>query len=103
MGSDIFTREAGERVFHDKIQQSSINFTRFSIGKRSNRSAKEIIIIGIGEVTQFSIILSHRDKQTIQHTSKQEASEEEVNGREGEENGKGEVGERKMRGKWQIM
>ena len=59
-------------IFHDKIQQSSINFTRFSIGKRSNRSAKKIIIVGIGKVTQFSVILSHHDKKAIQHTSKQE-------------------------------
>ncbi|MCL8557234.1 hypothetical protein NAB29_19150, partial [Proteus mirabilis] len=69
-------------IFHDKIQQSSINFTRFSIGKRSNRSAKKIIVVGIGKVTQFSIILSHRDKQAIQHTSKQEASEKEANEKE---------------------
>ena len=69
MSSGILTRKACELVFHNKIQQSSINFTRFSIGKRSNRSAKEIIIVGIGEVTQFSSILSHRDKQanTLAH------------------------------------
>ena len=36
-----------------------------NIGKRSNRNAKEIIIIGIGEVTQFGSILSHRDRQAI--------------------------------------
>ena len=81
MGSGIFTRKAGELFFHDKIQQSSINFTRFSIGKRSNRSAKKIIVVGIGKVTQFSIVLSHRDEQAIQHTSKQEASEKEANGK----------------------
>ena len=63
MSSGIFTRKASELILHNKIQQNSINFTRFSISKRSNQSAKEIIIIGIGEVTQFSIILSHRDKQ----------------------------------------
>ena len=63
MSSGIFTRKAGKLIFHNKIQQSSIDFTRFYIGKRSNRSAKEIIIIGIGEVTQFVSILSHRDKQ----------------------------------------
>ncbi len=82
-------------IFHDKIQQSSINFTRFSFGKRSNRSAKKIIIV--------SIVLSHRDKQAIQHTSKQEPSEKEADGKRGRLNGKGEVGERKTRGKWQIM
>ena len=72
MGSDIFTWKAGKRIFVDKIQQSSINFTRFNISKRSNRSANKIIVVGIGKVTQFSVILSHRDKQAIQHTSKQE-------------------------------
>ena len=70
MCSGTFTRKARELIFHDKIQQSSINFARFSIGKRSNQSAKKIIVVGIGKVTQFSIILSHRDKQAIQHTSK---------------------------------
>src|SRR4051812_37680140 len=83
MGSDIFTRKASELIFHDKIQQSSINFTRFSIGKRINRSAKKIIVVGIGKVTQFSIILSHHDKQAIQHPSKQKASEKEANGKRG--------------------
>ena len=62
MSSDILTRKAGELIFHNKIQQSSIDFTRLNIIKRSNRSTKEIIIIGIGEITQFGIILSHRDK-----------------------------------------
>ena len=56
-------RKAGELIFHNNIQQRSIDFTRFGIGKRSNQSAKEIIIIGISEVTQFGSILSHRDKQ----------------------------------------
>ena len=82
MGSGIFTRKADELIFHDKIQQSSIDFTRFSIGKRSNRSAKKIIVVGIGKVTQFSIVLSHCDKQAIQHTSKQEEGEKEANGKE---------------------
>ena len=41
--------------------------TRFSIDKRSNRSAKEIIVVGIGKVTQFSIVLSHSDNQAITH------------------------------------
>ena len=82
MCSGIFTRKARELIFHDKIQQSNINFARLSIGNRSNWSAKKIIVVGIGKITQFSIILSHRDKQAIQHTSKQEASEKEANGKE---------------------
>ena len=57
------------------------DFIRFSVENRSNRSAKKIIVVGIGKVIQFSIVLSHRDKQAIQHTSKQEASEKEANGR----------------------
>ena len=64
MGSGIFTRKAGELIFHNKIQQSSIDFTRLKIIKRSNRSTKEIIIIGIGKFTQFGIILHHRDQQS---------------------------------------
>src|SRR4051812_28402117 len=99
MSSGIFTRNAGELIFHNKIQQSSIDFTRFSIGKRSSRSAKEIIIIGIGEVTQFGSILSHRDKQAIQHTSKQKSSEEKTNGeREGEGDWERESGRIKRQG-----
>ena len=82
MGSGIFFRKAGKRIFHDKIQQGSINFTRFSIGKRGNQSTNKIIVVGIAKFTQFSIILRHRDKQAIQHTSKQEASEKEANGKE---------------------
>ena len=81
MGSSIFTMKAGELILHNKIQQSSINFTRFSIGKRSNLSANKIIVVGIGKVTQFSIVLRHSDKQATQHTSKQEASEKEANGK----------------------
>ena len=56
MGSGIFTRKAGELIFHNKIQQSSIDFTRLNIIKRSNRSTKEIIIIGIGE--SHNLVLS---------------------------------------------
>ena len=84
MSSGIFTRKVGELIFHIKIQQSGIDFTRFSIGKRSNWSAKEIIIIGISEVTQFGSILSHRDKQAIQHTSKQKANGQKEANRERE-------------------
>ena len=71
-------------IFHDKIKQSSINFTRFNIGKRSNRSANKIIVVGIGKVTQFSVILNHRDKQAIQHTSKQKARRQKEANRERE-------------------
>ena len=76
MGSDIFTRKAGELIFHNEIQQSSIDFTRLNIIKRSNRSTKEIIIIGIGKVTQFGIILRNRDKQSNTQANKK-ASERE--------------------------
>ena len=76
MGSGIFTRKAGELILHNKIQQSSIDFTRLNIIKRSNRSTKEIIIIGIGKVTQFGIILRHRDKQSNTQANKK-ASERE--------------------------
>ena len=36
------------KIFHDKIQQSSINITRLrTSGGRSNRSADKIIVVGI--------------------------------------------------------
>ena len=62
MSSGIFTRKAGELIFHNKIQQSSIDLTRLNIIERGNRSTKEIIIIGIREITQFGIILHHGNK-----------------------------------------
>ena len=75
----------------NNIQQSSINFTRFSIGNRSNQSAKKIIVVGIGKVTQFSIILSHRDKQAIQHTSKQETGKRRQIDKEEEDGERGRI------------
>ena len=93
MARGILIRSTGKLIFHDKIQQTSINFTRFNIGKRSNQSANKIIIVGIRKVTQFSIILSYRDKKAIQHTSTQEASEkrrtEKGRMEKSEQNGKG--------------
>src|SRR5215216_1175040 len=107
MGCSIFTRKARELIFHNKIQQSSINFTRFRISSGSNRSTDKIIVAGIGKVTQLSIFLRHRDKQAIQHTSTQKASEEDERkrGEEKENFSKVllEVGERKTRGEWRIM
>ena len=84
MGSGIFTRKAGELIFHDKIQQSSIDLTRFSIGNRSNRSANKVIVVGIGEITQFGIVLSHSDKQAIQHTQE---NKKQANGKHTAEEG----------------
>src|SRR6266536_1150616 len=62
-------------IFHNKIQQSGINFTRFRISSGSNRSTDKIIVVGIGKVTQLGIFLRHRDKKAIQHSSTQKASE----------------------------
>ena len=84
MGSGIFTRKADELIFHNKIQQSSIDFTRLNIIKRSNRSTKEIIIIGIGKVTQFGIMLRHRDKQSNTQANKKAMKERGDWEREGE-------------------
>ena len=78
-------------------------FTRFNIIKRSSRSAKEIIIVGIGKVTQFSIISSHRDKQSNTQAHKRQAKRE-ANGKERvNKTARVKWGKRKTRGKWQIM
>ena len=53
MGCDIIIRSTGKLIFHNKIQQSSINITRLcTSGGRSNRSANKIIVVGIWEITQ---------------------------------------------------
>ena len=84
MSSDIFTRKARELIFHNKIQQSSIDFTRLNNIKRSNRSTKQIIIIGIGKITQFGIVLRDRDKQSNTQETKKQAKERGDWEREGE-------------------
>ena len=72
-------------------------------GGRSNWSTNKIIIISIGIITQFCIFLRRRDyanKITSKQTSKQEKGKRKIflyfckNVLE--------VGEMKMRGKWQI-
>jgi len=72
----------GELIFHNNIQQSIIDFTRLNIIKRSNWSTKEIIIIGIGEVTQFGIILRHCDKQSNTQANKKGKRKREEIGKE---------------------
>ena len=87
MSSGIFTREAGELIFHNEIQQSSIDFTRLNIIKWSNRRSKQIIIIGIGKshnsVLSCAIVTS---KQSNTQAIKQRKSErkERAKGKEGE-------------------
>src|SRR3954464_15789157 len=100
MSSGIFTRKAGELIFYNKIQQGSIDFTRFGIGKRSNWGAKEIIIIGIGEVTQFGSILSHRDKQAIQHTTNKRQARKRQTEKEKEKEKEKERANKTARVKW---
>ena len=72
MGHDILIRSTGKLIFHDKIQQSSINITRLrSSGGRSKRSADKIIVVGILEITQLGVLLSHGDYATRLHSKKQ--------------------------------
>ena len=71
MGCGIFIGKAGKLIFHNRIQQSGVDFTRFHISSGRNRSTNKIIIIGVGKVTQFVILLSHHDKAsnpTHEHT-----------------------------------
>ena len=62
MGCGILIGKAGKLIFHNKIQQSGINFTRFCVSSGSNQSTDKTIVVGIGKVTQFGIFLSHHDK-----------------------------------------
>ena len=62
MGRVILIRSTGKLIFHSKIQQTGINITRLcTSGRRSNRSANKIIIIGVGKLAQLGVFLSHRD------------------------------------------
>ena len=71
-------------IFHNKIQQSDINITRFrTSGGRSNQSANKIIVVGIGKITQLGVLLSHRDyANKIVHKSR--SNEKTANEKEGE-------------------
>ena len=72
---------------YQAIETNSFPFyfdnTEYFIDMINKHQNNKIIIVGIGEVTQFGIVLSHSDKQAIQHTSKQEASEKGANGKRG--------------------
>ena len=108
MGCDIFTRKAGKLIFHNKIQQSGINFIRLHTSGGSNQSTNKIIVIGVGKVTQFGILLSHRDKAsnpTHKHTKSKRRRRMEERRRKRQIFSKIvlEVGARETRGKWRIM
>jgi hypothetical protein len=84
MGRGILIRIIGILIFHNKIQQSGINITRFrTSGGRSNRSANKIIVVGIGKITQLGVPLSHRDyANKIAH--KNRSDEKTMNEKDGE-------------------
>ena len=84
--------------FHNKIQQSSINITsRRSSGGRSNRSANKIIFVGIGEITQLGVLLSHDDFTTRLHSKIDLTRKRRTKKRVNKKEKFCEVGERKMR------
>src|SRR3989337_63780 len=69
MGRVILIRSTGKLIFHNKIQQSSINITRLrTSGGRSNQSANKKIVVGILEITQLGVFLSHCDYATRLHS-----------------------------------
>ena len=82
MSSGIFTRKAGGLIFQNKIQQSGIDLTRLIIIKRSNRSTKEIIIIGFEK--SHNLVLSCA-MATSNPTHKQTERQREKGKREREE------------------
>ena len=83
MGHDILIRSTGKLIFHNKIQQSSINITRLrTSGERRNQSANKIIVVGIGEITQLGVPLSHGDYTTRLH-SKTNLTRKAANEKEG--------------------
>src|SRR6266496_1238780 len=101
MGRGILIRSTGKLIFHNKIQQSSINITRLrTSGGRSNRSSNKIIVVGIGEITQLGVLLSHRDYAIRLHSKTDLTRKWRTKKRVNKTAIFCEVGERKMRGKW---
>ena len=95
MGSVIFTRKARKQIFHDKIQQSSINFTRFSIGKRINRVLIKSLLLVL--VKSHNLVLSWAimtSKQTNTQANKKQASKKRQIEKEREDGERGRI-------KWQ--
>ena len=92
-------------IFHNKIPQSGINITRLrTSGGRSKRSANKIIVVGILEIAQLGVLLSHDDFTTRLHSKTDPAKKCRTEKREAKKTAYFcEVGERKTRGKWKIM
>src|SRR3990170_3319026 len=100
----LLTRSTEKLIFHNKIQQSGINITRLrTSGGRSNRSANKIIVVGIGEITQLDVLLSHSDYATRLHSKTDLTRKRRTKKRVNKTANFCEVGEMKTRGKWQIM
>ena len=91
-------------ILHNKVQQSGINITRLrTSGGRSNRSANKIIVVGIGEITQLGVLLSHRDYATRLHSETDLTRKWRTKKRANKTTIFYEAGEMKTRGKWKIM
>src|SRR5215216_4056088 len=104
MGRGILIRTTRKLIFHNKILQSGINITRLrTSGGRSNWSADKIIVVGILEITQLGVLLSHCDYATRLPSKIDLTRKRRMKKRANKTNFFCEVGERKTRGKWQIM
>src|SRR6266496_523361 len=98
MGRGILIRSTGKLIFHNKIQQSGINITRHRTrGGRSNWSANKIIVVGIGEITQLGVLLSHCDYATRLHSKTDLTRKRRTKKRVNKTTKFCEVGERKTR------
>src|SRR3954470_7370834 len=57
VGSNIIRTSTRKLLFHNKIQQSRLNFIKGSIRSRwSNRCTQEIIVVCASEVTQLGVL-----------------------------------------------
>src|SRR3954468_11328086 len=57
VGSSIIRTSTKKLLFHNKIQQSRLNFIKVSIRSRwSNRCTQEIIVVCASEVTQLGVL-----------------------------------------------
>src|SRR3990170_3778967 len=105
MGRGILIRSTGKLIFYNKIKQSGINITKLRTSSgRSNRSTNKIIIIGIGKITQLGVFLRHRNYANKIANKKIDLTRKRRTKKKANKTANFcEVGEMKMRGKWQVM
>ena len=69
MGRDILVRSTGKLIFYNKIQQAVLISQDSALVAGGVIGVPiKIIVVGIGEITQIGVLLSHCDYATRLHS-----------------------------------